>query len=85
MAAGQNELRRDMMSKPVMKTDIAIDWAGKTTRIMYIYATAEALADIARFGDVEEAPYGQHLLRVDARYDFDDVVAYIENYGKDAE
>lgn len=68
-----------------MKKEIAIDFIHKSVGVIYMYTTNDALADLQGFGDVQQsgAPYPpQHFrLRVDARFDFDEVVAYIENYG----
>ena len=73
-----------MTKKPEMKTEVAIDFAGPVTRTIYFYSTEDAVTEFYSFGLVE--PNGSqpdyYRLTVDARYDFDEVVAYIERYGK---
>lgn len=73
------------MDKPVMKTDAAIRWMDKTQRIIHFYATSKAIVDISTFGELSDAPHNSIRVAVDARFDFDEVVAYIKGYGKDAE
>ena len=76
------------MSKPVMQREIAIKHSIKQTSggVIYFYATNDAAADAEEFGTVETQP-SQNCFRleVDPRFNFDDVVAYIEGYGQEAD
>ena len=67
--------------KPQPKKEIAIDWAGKNVNLIYFYASVDALEDMREFGTVESVSnYNQYRLEVDKRYDFDEVVKYIQEY-----
>lgn len=65
---------------PKMKSEIAISYLGKS--IIDFFATPDAASDMAQFGKVTQAQDqpNKYWLYVDARYDFQEVVAYIENY-----
>ena len=66
------------MTMPRMKQEVAIDWHDKNQRIIYLFATVDAKLTIQKFGDIDHAgETNQYRLSVDARYDFDEVVAYI--------
>ena len=73
-----------MSNKPTMKSEVAIDFSSPMSRIIYFYSTEDAVTDFYTFGLVE--PHGNHQdyyrITVDARYDFGEVVAYLERYGK---
>ena len=71
-----------MVDKPKPKREAAVEWVGESIRTIYFYASRDACEDIAGFGDVEELTGKErYSIRVDARYDFQEVVDYIKNYG----
>lgn len=70
-----------MTEKPQLKCEVAIDIILPTARMIYFYASADAISDFRDFGFVRDVGRWGHLLCVDARYDFAEVVKYIENYG----
>jgi hypothetical protein len=72
-----------MNEKPQPKREIGIEWM-HDNRIICLYATKDALEDLKEFGTIHDAANGlkeQYWLLVDARYDFQEVVDYIKNYG----
>lgn len=69
------------MKKPVMKSEIAIQSEGVGT--IYFWATSDAAQAMAEFGLVERWQHdNQYKLAVDARFSFEEVRHYIENYGR---
>jgi len=74
------------MKKPEMKKEMAIDHIFLDTRELYVYATKDAIEDLREFGEVLHPMFhgpDLYLLSVDARFDFREVVSYIENYDKE--
>ena len=70
-----------MTDKPQPKKEISIDWAGKNTHLIYFYASVDAMEDMQEFGTIERwGNHNQYRLEVDKRYDFDEVVKYIQEY-----
>ncbi len=73
------------MIAPTMQSEVKIDHAiAGSVHVIYLYASPDAAADFGRFGLIERwtAKPDYYQLDVDARYDFAEVVAYIEAYGK---
>lgn len=71
------------MDKPRPKREVAIDKCWPDQREIRFFASSDALNDFGDFGRItkaESTPNCWHL-SVDARYDFEEVRAYIENYG----
>lgn len=68
---------------PQAKSDLEISRTLPESRLIVFQATTLALAEpLAEFGDMHSyhtRPY-EYWLTVDAFYDFEEVVAYIENY-----
>lgn len=72
------------MIKPVPQKEVTIAHAiGNGVRVIYFYSTEDAVTEFYCFGLVErwDQQPDHYRLTVDARYDFDDVVRYIESYG----
>ena len=73
------------MDKPKMKKEIALDCAIQTSLSwsIYFYASQDAVVDVSTFGKVTslQSKGDWYLLEVDRRFDFNEVVAYIQNYG----
>lgn len=73
-----------MAEKPQMKKEVALDTANEGARAIYFYATPDAAEEFKEYGLVTSWVFpGQYRLKVDARFDFGEVVNYIVNYGKD--
>ena len=69
------------MKKPKRKRVVGIDWVGPSLNVVYFY-TSEVVAECAKqFGEVRSAGYANKWgLTVDRRYDFEDVVAWLESF-----
>lgn len=73
-----------MAEKPQMKKEVALSSVGEMTRSIWFYATPDAAEEFKEYGLVESwASPSQYRLKVDARFDFGEVVNYIVNYGKE--
>ena len=68
------------MSKPTLKSEVAIDMIFPAGCFITLYATTDAASEFSEFGDIHAEGKDRYHLSVDARYDFDEVVAYIRNY-----
>ena len=70
-------------NKPLPKREVAVHYFDKKGFIIDFYATKDAVDEFKEFGFVQEMPDRKNgfSLFVDKRYDFDEVLAYIENYG----
>jgi hypothetical protein len=68
--------------KPQPKKEVAIVWQNEDVRHISFYASADALEDFKEFGSIFQALINKerYSLIVDARYDFNEVLAYIENW-----
>ena len=68
--------------KPQPKKEVAIALQNETVRHISFYASADALEDFKEFGSISQAVSDKerYSLMVDARYDFAEVMAYIENW-----
>lgn len=70
-----------VITKPTIKREVAISSTFQLTRTVLFYSTNDAANDFVEFGKLVKL-YGGELyhLEVDNRFDFDEVVNYIENY-----
>ena len=74
-------------SLPQMKREVAIAGVFNINHLRRIdfYSTADAVIDFMQFGYLQKYGDGtsrdKYSLYVDPRYDFDEVVKYMENYG----
>ena len=71
------------MNKPNPKREVAIRLYYPTLMIIDFYATEDAATEFREFGQLERDPMytnGWHLI-IDSRFDFEEVLRYIENYG----
>ena len=70
------------MDKPKPKSEVAIHTAIEFTRSIFFFASKDAMDDFREFGHMSQDKEGGLIcLSVDARYDFNEVLKYIENYG----
>lgn len=72
------------MNKPVMKQEVAIQGYNETFRVITFYATQDAVTEFEGFGRIKNFDdiRDKYNLYMDARFDFAEVLAYIQNYGK---
>ena len=68
-------------TKPQMKCELSVSCVMKDIHAIYFFASADALNDVSEFGTVGVFVGRQYVLNVDSRYDFDEVVNYMQNYG----
>ena len=71
------------MKKPRPEREVAIRATNKEVYFITFNASPDAITELAEFGRIYPVE-GYYELYVDRRYDFDEVVAYIENYGQEA-
>lgn len=70
------------MNKPNSKREVAIKHSIPLLWTIYLYASKDAVSDINDFGELlPVSTEDLYRLEVDRRYDFDEVVKYIEGYG----
>lgn len=70
------------MDKPTPKKEVVVFYHSEISKMIVIYSTADAITEFAEFGHIATFPNSsQYTLFVDARYDFLEVLSYIENYG----
>ena len=71
------------MVKPTPKKEVAIDWASESDKIIFFYSTLDALDNFVSFGNVTEwTRQNYYRLKVDSRFDFNEVLEYIQKYGE---
>lgn len=70
-----------MSEKPTMKRSVAI--VQKSQEAIYFYANQNIAALAADYGTIEKQPHLKdfYCLKVDAWYDYDEVVTYLEGLG----
>lgn len=75
------------MQKPEMKREVAIDTVSPVARLIILFASPDAAAAFAAFGNMQppNQPGMAYWLYADPRFDFNEVVAYIQNYGQEEE
>ena len=66
--------------KPRIKREVVITTAYPFQGIIRFYASREAASEFSEFGKLEDAWENAYWLRVDPRFDFDEVLAYIKDY-----
>lgn len=71
------------MTKPRMKREVAIVFHYEPVRHITFYATTDAVTEFEPYGDIVPDPARSecYTLHVDSRYEFAEVLAYIQNYG----
>ena len=71
------------MKKPIMKKEVAISYFMKLVREIVFYSTDDAATEFERYGQLtqDETISDKYRLAVDPRFDFDEVVEYVESYG----
>ena len=71
-----------MTEKPQPKREVSISAMSPDKSIVYLYASKDAAEDIKEFGEMSQwTRPNQYRLQIDSRYDFQEVVDYIKNYG----
>lgn len=72
-----------MLKKPTIKREVAVDTVIRICKQVNFYATADAVTEFEQFGRLDKIGDEGDLYRllVDARYSFEEVLSYIENYG----
>lgn len=72
------------MNKPVMKQEVKVFVAITVARMIVFYATDDAVTEFDSFGMIRkyDNERNKYSLYVDYRYEFSEVLAYIQNYGK---
>ncbi len=70
---------------PVMKCEIGVAFALPLMNYIRFWATPDAASDLRQFGILTQAEEASALytLEVDARFDFAEVIAYLQAYGKE--
>jgi hypothetical protein len=74
-----------MTEKPVMRREMAVSRRAKNTRWIQVYATKDAISELLSFGEIVHVQGDMYNLTVDARYDYNEVLAWVEGYGKESE
>ncbi len=69
------------MKKPQPKKEMSVRFSSKMVRHIRVWATTDAAQELVAFGNLTREGADQYYLIVDARYDFDEVLAYIQGYG----
>jgi hypothetical protein len=67
------------VQEPKRLSDISIKTADKASGMIYFYSTAELSKKTEKFGLLNSYPCDFYGLQVDHRYDFDEVLEFIEN------
>jgi hypothetical protein len=70
--------------KPQMRTETGITLIMPDTRHIGFDATPDAASEFSEFGQLEKIDWmgeNHYHLYVDARFNFEEVVTYIQNYG----
>jgi hypothetical protein len=63
-----------------MKCEVAVTLKLEEYNMITLYATPDAAADFAQFGDLSGDGGSKYTLYADPRFDFKEIVRYIENY-----
>ena len=67
--------------KPQLKREVAVDGYVKSVGMIYFYASSDAAAEFSEFGSLHKDEHSEkYTLLIDRRFDFDEVLAYIQNY-----
>ena len=72
------------MNKPIMKQEVAILVSIKSVRQIVFFATNDAVSEFAPYGNIirDDNVREKYSMFVDARYDFDEVLEYMQGYGQ---
>ena len=72
------------MNKPTPKREVAVRFKLEMLRLICFYSTEDAITEFETFGTIAIDPdiTNCYTLLVDARFDFGEVLAYIEGYGQ---
>ena len=75
------------MSKPQIKVEVAVTYVNPATHAISFHASQDAAIEFGDFGWMVSDSFQKdaYSLLVDPRYDFQEVVDYITNYGKEAD
>jgi hypothetical protein len=78
-----SELGLNTRKKPEMKREVGVRSSSLDNRHIMFYATEDAVEDFREYGYVLDyvVDSSLHSLTVDARFDFQEVLDYISNYG----
>ncbi len=72
-----------MTTTPVMQHEVAVDEVIQLQNYVTFWATPDAAQEFTQFGTV--CPWkdiaNKYHICIDKRYDFDEVVDYLQNYG----
>jgi len=72
-----------MAKKPTIKREVAVTFALESVGQIDFYATSDAVTEFEKFGAIDPSGRGladHYTIRVDARYDFNEVLDYIKAY-----
>jgi hypothetical protein len=71
------------MEKPKPKREVAITNIFKFNNEIWFQASQDSANDLEEFGTIIKRADRKewYSIRIDSRYDFDEVLKYIENYG----
>lgn len=71
------------MKKPTIKKEVAVVDAFLFTRRISFYSSRDALGDFQEFGEITEFDNvaNKYILIVDSRFDFNEVLEYMQTYG----
>jgi len=67
------------MNRPTIKGEVAVATTVPDIYFVAFWATPDAASDFARFGQLEPLLDNRYALFVDRRYDFDEVMQYIQS------
>ena len=69
--------------KPEQKREVTVTFFNSPTRMICFDASPDAAQEFGEYGGIFNYYKNHYRVLVDARYDFDEVLAYIQNYGND--
>jgi hypothetical protein len=72
------------MNKPKIKKELAVRDYNERYRWIAVNATNDAIQEYAEFGDVHCIDREKYTLQVDARFDFEEVLAWMQSHGEEA-
>ena len=70
------------VTKPVKKQALVVTRTYPKDRHIFFYADDELLTTVKHYGKPLRLPAGGYIMVVDARFDFDDVLAWMNNLAK---
>lgn len=69
------------MDKPKPIVEVSVSVESKEVRLISMFASQDAVCDFREFGNLLHTQGNEYCLFIDTRYDFDEVLEYIKNYG----